>query len=164
MYRHLETERLLIRPIRMDDSEFILALVNSKGWIEFIGDRNVNDNNGAREYIIRILDNEKFFYSVFELKDSKMPIGIVSFLYREKHDYPDIGFAVLPGFEKKGYALEATKKYLEEIIKEKLTDRVIAITKPGNINSIRLLEKLGLQFEKAYLEDSVQLCLYSLDL
>ena len=164
MYRHLETERLLLRPITLNDSAFILELLNTKGWLQFIGDRKVKDINSAKEYINKILDNNKLFYSVIELREDKLPIGIVTFLYRDNQDFPDIGFAMLSNYGKKGYAIEATKKYLDEISKGKLTDKVIAITKPENTDSIRLLEKLGLRFEKTYFEDSIQLSLYSLTL
>ena len=164
MYRHLETERLLLRPITLNDSAFILELLNTKGWLKFIGDRKVKDINNAKEYINKILDNNKFYYSVIELREDKLPIGIVTFLYRDNQDFPDIGFAMLSNYGKKGYAIEATKKYLDEISKGKLTDKVIAITKPENTDSIRLLEKLGLRFEKTYFEDSIQLSLYSLTL
>lgn len=147
MYKELESERLLIRPIALTDSDFILALVNSEGWLKFIGDREIGNTSHAENYIQKILDNERFFYSVFEIKQTKEPIGIVSFLYRDEQDSPDIGFAMLPGFEKKGYAFEASKKYLEEVLAQKLATTIIALTDPENFNSIKLLQKLGLRFK-----------------
>ena len=101
MNLNLETERLYIRPLMIKDVDFILQLLNSKGWIQFIGDRNVKDIKAANDYIQRILLNNKFFYSVFEIKETNTPIGIVTFLYRENKNYPDIGFAMLPEYEKK---------------------------------------------------------------
>lgn len=71
MYRQIETERLLIRPIKITDTSFILDLLNSDGWLQFIGDRKVKNVDEAEKYIQNILDNEKFYYSVFELKESK---------------------------------------------------------------------------------------------
>lgn len=164
MYKQLETERLFIRPIEIKDKNFILDLLNTQGWLKFIGNRNVKDGLSAEKYIQKIIDNKNCFYSIFELKENKLPIGIVTFIYRDNQNFPDIGFAMLPNFEKKGYALEATKKYLDEIKKECTTDKIIAITNPDNINSIKLLETLGLQFEKSYFDNSIELCLYSLSL
>jgi RimJ/RimL family protein N-acetyltransferase len=157
---NLETERLYIRPLMIKDVDFIIQLLNSKGWIQFIGDRNVKDAQSANEYIQRILSNNKFFYNVFEIKETNAPIGIVTFLYRENYDSPDIGFAMLSQYEKRGYAFEATKKYLVKLIENNIC-KIIAITKPENKNSIRLLIKLGLHFEKTFLENNEELEMYS---
>ncbi|MHA8067322.1 GNAT family N-acetyltransferase [Aquirufa sp. ROCK2-A2] len=156
----LETERLCIRPLMIKDIDFIIQLLNTKGWIQFIGDRNIKDVKSATDYIQRILSNDKFFYNVFEIKDTNTPIGIVTFLFRENHDSPDIGFAMLPQYAKKGYAFEATKTYLEEL-KRNRTGKIIAITKSDNENSIQLLKKLGLLFEKTHLENDEILEMYS---
>jgi ribosomal-protein-alanine N-acetyltransferase len=49
MNLNLETERLYIRPLMIKDVDFIIQLLNSKGWIQFIGDRNVKDTKAANE-------------------------------------------------------------------------------------------------------------------
>ena len=86
MHSFLETDRLIIRPLSLNDCAFILELLNSKGWIEFIGDRKVFDLNAAQAYINKILEKENFSYNVFEIKETKEPIGIVTFLYRDEFD------------------------------------------------------------------------------
>ncbi len=159
----LETERLFIRPLVINDTDFIIQLLNTKGWIQFIGDRNVKDTKSAIEYIQRILSNNRFFYNVFEIKETNTPIGIVTFLYRENYDSPDIGFAMLPQYAKKGFAHEATKNYLEKL-RENNIGKIIAITKPENENSSSLLIKLGLQFEKNFLENDEELDMYSISI
>ncbi|WP_228853054.1 GNAT family N-acetyltransferase [Aegicerativicinus sediminis] len=162
MYKNIETERLRIRPINLMDAEFIINLVNSKGWLKFIGDRKVFNINDAENYIKKILDNPNYYYSVFELKDSGQAIGIVTFLNRENQDFPDIGFALLPEFEKNGYTTEASKAYLDEIIKSKAYKNIIAITLPNNYKSIGLLKKLGLKHEYDFEGDNETLSLFSL--
>ncbi len=162
MFTEIETERLLIRPIKIDDKGFIFDLLNTQGWLQFIGDRKVRDDIDAEKYIRNILDNKNFFYGVFELKATKQQVGIITFLYRDSQKSPDIGFAMLPKFDKKGYAFEATKKYLDEIIDNKNTSKIIAITKPDNVNSIKLIEKLGLQYEHKFVEKSEVLHLYAM--
>ena len=162
MYRQIETERLLIRPIKITDKDFIFDLLNSKGWLQFIGDRKVTNINEAEKYIQKIIDNKNYFYNVFELKETKQQAGIITFLYRDNHQFPDIGFAMLPEFENKGYATEATKKYLKEIIDEKQINKIIAITLPDNLKSIRLIERLGFRYEDKFKDKSETLNLYSL--
>ena len=162
MYTYLETERLRIRPINLQDASFILRLVNTDGWLKYIGDRNVQDIKGGEQYIQKILNNPKFFYSVFELKNSGKQIGVVSFLYRDEYQYPDIGFALLPEYEKKGYTYEAAKAYLDNIFKNNFADKVIGITKSDNNVSIKLLEKLGLSFKEAIVKDKENLSLFEI--
>lgn len=67
---------------------------------------------------------------------------------------------MLSQYEKRGYAFEATKKYLVKLIENNIC-KIIAITKPENKNSIRLLIKLGLHFEKTFLENNEELEMYS---
>jgi RimJ/RimL family protein N-acetyltransferase len=162
MYKQIQTERLIIRPINLSDSAFIIKLVNSEGWIRFIGDRNVKNKFDAEKYIQKILDNEGFFYNVFELKETNQAIGIVTFLNRENQSHPDIGFALLPKFEKRGYTFEACKRYLGEIISMNKYENVFGITKPDNNKSIRLLTKLGLHHQFDYNQKDEIISLYSL--
>jgi RimJ/RimL family protein N-acetyltransferase len=161
MNKFIETDRLFIRPLGVKDVEFILELLNTKGWLQFIGDRNVKDNKSANDYINKILSNNKFYYNVFEIKETQLPIGIVTFLYRENQQFPDIGFAMLPKYEKNGFAFEAAKSYLDEIKQSNSVEKIIAITKSDNNNSIGLLKKLGLIFEKTYDDNGEQLNMYS---
>ena len=163
MYINIETERLTIRPINLKDAEFIIDLVNSDGWLKFIGDRNVSDKNDAEKYIQKILDNTHFYYNVFELKEPQKAIGLVTFIERENETFPDIGFALIPDFGNNGYTFEATKAYLEEIKKINKYDNIIAITIPENQKSINLLEKLGLRYGGDYKKGNETLSYFGLN-
>jgi len=162
MYTNILTDRLEIRLIKLDDADFILRLVNSEGWLQFIGDRNVTNPQEAKKYIQKILDTPTYYYNIIELKTSKQPVGVVTLIEREKQIYPDIGFALLPKFEGKGYALEASTAYLRKIIESKLFEKILGITKSNNQKSIRLLEKLGLTYEYDYMEDENTILVYSI--
>lgn len=162
MYKEIQTERLLIRPIKLEDKHFIYSLVNTNGWLKYIGDRNIKNSSNAENYIQKILDNKNYYYNVIENINTKEPIGIVTFLKRASQEFPDIGFALLPQFEKKGYTFEACKKYLDEIISLKSYHKIIGITIPENINSIKLLQRLGLEFERNVTENNEILSVYSI--
>ena len=56
MYKEILTDRLLIRPITVGDANFIYSLVNSNGWLKYIGDRNIRNNQDAENYIQKILE------------------------------------------------------------------------------------------------------------
>ncbi len=162
MYISFETERLKIRPIALTDATFIAVLVNTKGWLEFIGDRNISNEGEAERYIQKILDHENYYYLVFELKDSQEAIGLVTFLHRKEEEFPDFGFAMLPEYEKKGFAIEASKAYLKRLIEIGNHQNILAITKPNNAKSISLIQKLGFHFKGNFKKDQTLLSYYQM--
>jgi Acetyltransferases, including N-acetylases of ribosomal proteins len=107
MQNHISTNRLLLDILTLEDYQFIIQLLNTKGWIEFIGDRNVHSKDEAIAYINKILDSPTINYWVVRIKSENLPIGIVSFLKRDYLENFDIGFAFLPEFTGNGYAYEA---------------------------------------------------------
>jgi RimJ/RimL family protein N-acetyltransferase len=166
----LETERLTLRPFTHDDTKFIVTLVNTPGWIEFIGDRNIKTEAEAITYLengpLKSYDLHGFGLSMVELKDSKMPIGMCGLLKRETLDYPDIGFAFLPEYTGKGYAFEIVKSTLTFANEQLDIHPILAVVMPTNTRSIQLLEKVGMKFMKAFKssENAEELMLFSSDL
>lgn len=152
----------MIRPITRDDREFIFQLVNTEGWIRNIGDRNIRDTKDAEAYIQKILDNGNYYYHVIELKETLQPIGLVTLLHRAHRQVPDIGFALLPEFERQGYAYEASAGYLDQVARTGSFSKIIGITVPDNQSSIRLLERLGLSYESNEIENGQSLSVYAI--
>lgn len=144
----IATGRLLIDPLGPNDKDFIFRLVNTEGWIRFIGNRNIHSPAEAAAYIQRILQNENMCYWIVKLKDSGEPIGLVTFIKRDYLEYRDIGFAFLPEHTRRGYAYEATIAVLNNLPADGKNERILATTIPENENSIKLLEKIGLRFER----------------
>lgn len=159
----METQRLTIAPITTNDHLFMLELLNTEGWIKFIGDRNVHSPEEAVKYIERILSKPNFMYYVCRLKENNIPIGVISFLQREEMTEPDIGFAFLPAYAKQGFAYEASKRVLDEVRNNGQHKKVVAITLKDNHQSIALLEKLGLSLEGEQVKDGEELYVYSIE-
>lgn len=159
---HIETERLLLRPIRLNDSTFILKLLNSKGWLEFIGDRKVRTESAAKAYLQKVIESRNTFYTLFEIKGTQTPVGIISFLERAEEDFPDLGFALLPKFEGKGYTVEAAGSYLQEIKRNNKFENIIAKTLSRNKRSIAVIRKLGLNYAFDKVKDGELISYYSL--
>jgi ribosomal-protein-alanine N-acetyltransferase len=155
------TDRLILEKLNLDDSDFIKSLVNTKGWIENIGDRNIHSGNDAIVYINKILGTEDLLYWVVKIKDAKVPIGIISFMKRSYLDNFDIGFAFLPFYNNNGYAYEASKAVLSIVSKLPEYKIVLATTKSSNNSSIRLLTKLGFRFEKELEIETEKLHVYT---
>ncbi len=148
----IETDRLILRWLSTDDAEFILELLNDPSWVQFIGNRGVKTIENARDYILKgpveMYAQLGFGLYLTELKDGGAPIGICGLIKRDSLEDVDIGFAFLPRFWGKGYAYEAasaTMGYGRQVLE---LNRIVGITSPDNHRSAKLLEKLGLQFER----------------
>ena len=148
----LDTERLRLKEFTTADTDFIIALLNSPGWLQFIGDRNVRTKEEAHTYLengpLKSYKENGFGLWMVELKEENIPIGMCGIIDRPNLDNPDIGFAFLPEYNGKGYAYEmaaATLDYAREALNMQV---IYAITLPDNKSSIRLLEKIGLSYSK----------------
>jgi RimJ/RimL family protein N-acetyltransferase len=166
----LETERLILRPLAEEDAPFMLELLNEPSYIQNIGDRKIRTEEGAKVHIskgpVASYAAHGFGLSLVMLKGTGEPIGICGLIKRETLEDVDIGYAFLPRFWSKGYAVEsafAVKQFAEEEIGLK---RIVAITNPDNWRSIHVLEKIGMTFEKMIRlsEDDIELKLFSVDL
>jgi RimJ/RimL family protein N-acetyltransferase len=163
----LETERLVLRKITLDDAAFILELVNDPSFLRYIGDKRVRTIEDAREYISRgPVDSYRrhgFGLYLTELKQDSVPIGICGLVKRDTLEDPDIGFAFLPRFWAKGYAIESASAVLAHALDFLKLVRILAIASPDNHASIRVLAKLGLRFDRnvRLSEDGTELALFT---
>ncbi len=165
----LETDRLILRRFHLEDAEFIVELLNTPGWIKYIGNKNVTSLVEAREYLedgpLKSYRENGFGLWMVELKFVSVPIGMCGLIKRDTLNDVDIGFAMLPEFAGLGYGHEAASETLEYGREKYGLRRVVAITVEYNVASIRLLEKLGLKFERKIRvpNDDGELLLYSVD-
>lgn len=150
--RVLETERLVLRRLTVEDSEFIVEILNDPLWLRFIGDKSVRTLDDAREYILKNLvamyERLGFGLYLVELKGKSVSIGICGLIKRDSLEDVDIGFAFLPKFRGKGYAYESACAVIMYGRRTFGLTRIVAITTPDNNASVKLLKKLGLSFER----------------
>ena len=163
----VETERLRLRYFTFDDTEFIIRLLNSPGWIEFIGDRNVKTEEQAKAYLLngpmKSYEVNGYGLCLVETKIDNTPIGMCGIINRANMEGQDIGFALLGEYTGMGYAYEIASATLDHARDELKIPRVFAITLPANKTSIRLLEKIGLEFKKNFIfpDEQEELMLFS---
>lgn len=156
------TERLSIAPLSLQDDVFIFDLLNTDGWIKFIGNRNINSQQDAQAYINKINTTAGIHYWTVSIKNSGTKIGLLTLIQRSYLPNHDIGFAFLPLHAGKGYAYEAAAAFTKLVFTQFRLPKLLAITIPGNTQSIKLLEKLGMKFEKEMEEAGEKLLQYSL--
>lgn len=146
----LSSERLHLRWLAHEDSEFILELLNDRSFIDNIADRGVRTTEDAVQYIDRLrksyFDKGHGFFLVTDHAHNKL--GICGIIHRPELQEPDVGFAFLPSFTGRGYAFESARAIMDKGISEWKMNRISAIVSPHNERSKKLLEKLGLIYQK----------------
>lgn len=148
----IETERLNLREVNESDAAFILELLNDPDFVRNVADRGVRTLEEARRYVAERFTatyrRDGFGFWLVEPKGSGLPAGICGLVKRDALPGVDVGYAFLPPFRSKGYASEsasAVVAYAREVLGLK---RIFAIVNPENAVSIRVLEKLGMKFER----------------
>lgn len=149
-----ETQRLQLHRLDAADAAFVLQLVNEPSWLAFIGDKGVRTLDDARAYIANgpvamYASHGHGLYRV-ALKSSGEAIGLCGLIKRDTLDYVDIGYAFLPAHWGRGYAEEAARATLDYARDSLKIKRIVAIVTPANTRSIRLLEKIGLRYDRDF--------------
>ncbi|MFT4416858.1 GNAT family N-acetyltransferase [Fredinandcohnia humi] len=165
----IETERLILRWGTEKDAPFILELLNDPTWIHYLGDRGIKTIEQATEYIssslLEMYKNFGFGLYIVVHKEDGIPVGICGLLKRDSLEDVDLGFAFLSKHQRKGYGFEAavaTLKYGKDFFDFK---KIVAITSMKNSNSSKLLEKIGMKYDRMVLlpHDQEELRLYKIE-
>ncbi|MCU5473202.1 GNAT family N-acetyltransferase [Bacillus paranthracis] len=160
----LETERLILRWLDIKDAPFILELVNDPAWIQFIGNKGVRTLEDATNYIVNgpidMYNKLGFGLYLVERKEDLTPLGMCGLIKRDSLEDVDIGFAFLEEFRSNGYGYESASAVIDYGVQNLGLKRIVAITTIDNIHSGKLLEKVGLQFEKIISDSEEDLKLF----
>jgi len=162
-----ETNRLLITKFTENDATFFYKLANSPNWIRYIGDRGLKTVTDAQLYLkedtLKSYTEFGFGFYKLQLKENGELIGTSGLVKRDWLEYVDIGFALLPEYEGKGFGFEASEEILKLAKNQFHLNKILAITLPTNKKSVKLIEKLGLVFEKRVkpFEDDEELLLFA---
>jgi len=150
----LETGRLALRRLTLDDAALMLAIWNDPAFVRHVGDRGIRTiaqaQEAMRQGVLKLY--EQYGYGPYRvaLRADDTPLGICGLFRRDSLEVPDIGYALLPEFCGKGYAFEAASAVVAHAAGAVGIARLIAIISPGNAASIGLIRKLGFQFERMH--------------
>ena len=152
MTRILSSARLQLREIEDSDAAFLLQLLNTRDFINNIGDRGVRTLDESRHYIE---SNIRASYRqhgmglwVVEDRNSLAVLGLCGLLKRDTLQHPDVGYAFLPGAFGCGFATEAAAACLQYGGAVLGLPSICAIVSAHNKASIRVLEKIGLRYQR----------------
>ncbi len=166
----IDTKRLNMHAATVDDAELMLAVWNDPAYIRHVMDRGIRTVAQARSAIKK--GAQKLFrdfgygpYCVARKSDGSM-IGICGLFRRPNLEDPDIGFGFLPEYGSNGYAIEAAEAVVDYARTVLDIEALNAIVSPDNDASKRLIDKLGMTFERMIKmpRDDKEICLYRIEL
>jgi RimJ/RimL family protein N-acetyltransferase len=147
----IETSRLITRPFDIEDADGMFLLNHDPEVIKFTGDPPFESTDHARDFILNYHNHEKHGYGRFtvRLKLTNEYLGWCGLDLNETARETDIGFQFLRKHWNKGYATEAAKASLAFGFQSGLT-KIIGRAVKDNTASIRVLKKIGMQFEREF--------------
>lgn len=149
------TDRLIINEFSEADAPFLVQLMNSPSYIEYIGDRGIRTDDQAADYISSKImpsyTNDGYGFYLARLRHMDFPIGLVGVVKRDILDVPDLGYALLEEYSGMGYAYEACMGVIDHCTNDLLMPVLQAVTTDDNVASTRLLSKLG--FRRSHITD-----------
>lgn len=147
----IETERLLLREVTVDDKEEMFQMHSNPEVQKYTGEPVVESLEEMEQAIrVRTVDYKKFGYGRWAtfLKDGMQFIGWAGLAYLPEFDEIDLGYRFTPDYWGKGYATEASHAILNYGFDTLGLKRIIAIAMKENKASIRVMEKVGMEFDK----------------
>ena len=147
-----ETDRLVLKKFNLTDAQGFYELNLDPEVIRHTGDVPFASVAEAESFI-RSYDHYIRYgfgrWSVF-IRDSGDYIGFCGLNYRSALVEVDVGFRILKRYWGQGYATEAARGCLLYGFKEYALDRIVARAMRENLASHRVIQKLGMRFQKTF--------------
>lgn len=150
----IQTERLLLRPLVVNDAEAMFAYRSLPGVALF----QSWQPESVEAVLAFLRENEStpfcapnaWYQVAICLPDGRL-IGDIG-IHTLEHNQLELGYTLSPAFQGHGYASEAVGAILREAFTRWNTHRVIASVDPANAASIRLLDRLGFRKEAHHIK------------
>ncbi len=146
-----ETPRLIFRHFTLDDAGLILDLNSSPEVVKYVHEPILTSFEAAENILKNIIlpQYEKNLGRwAIHLKSDNEFIGWCGLKYIQEKDEIDLGYRLLERYWGHGYAYEAAKHTLEYGFKKLQLIKIVARAHIDNIASWKVLEKIGMQYEK----------------
>lgn len=161
----LETNRVLLRKFDISDAENFYELNSNPNVIKYTGNSAFKDVNEAREFLENYSDYQRNGYGRWAVinKSTNQFLGWCGLKYDEDLDETDIGFRFFEHFWNQGFATESAKACIDYGFNELHLKTIVGRAMKENMASIKVLEKIGLKFEKAFDFDGQEGVVYKIE-
>lgn len=148
----LETPRLLLRELQTNDAENFYQLNLNPNVIRYTGNTAFKNTGEAFLFLENYLDYEQNGYGRWAVikKSNDEFIGWCGLKYNKGLDETDIGFRFFETHWDKGYATESAKACITYGFQKLHLQTIIGRAMTENAASIKVLEKIGLTFDKEF--------------
>jgi RimJ/RimL family protein N-acetyltransferase len=147
----IETERLRLRPLAPADLEAIHGLWTDPGVRRYLWDDEVIPRARAAEVIAaseELFRQHDLGWWALRERGAGELVGFCGLRFVDETGDVEIGFGLAPSLWNRGLATEAARACLRYAFTEKNLPRVLGITDAANSASARVLEKLGMTFDR----------------
>ena len=160
----LETERLRLRPLALDDLDAIASFYADPEVIRYLGvgrPMSRTDSERSVQRMVRSWDLDGFGQFAVERKEDGAVVGRCGFLVWEAATLTatteaeatgpielEIGYALGRPYWGRGYATEAARAVRDHALGPMGRERLIAFIRHDNVRSRRVAEKLGMHHER----------------
>lgn len=147
----VETERLILRPLTPGDLDALAEINSDPPVMRYIGDGQPASREHTAERLNFLVEHGRQYgfgaWAVWH-KQSLSLIGFVALIHLDGTTEVEVGYRLARDYWGKGFATEAARASLRHGFQDLALDRIVAVVQPENIASQRVLEKLGLKYEK----------------
>lgn len=150
MHKILETDRLLLRELEPADAAEFFNLNQNPDVIRYTGDEPFGDIAAARAFLENYKDYQQHGYGRWAVieKTTDTFTGWCGLKYDPTRDETDIGFRFFEHFWNRGFATESALACLNYGFRTLRLENIVGRVMQENTASIRVLEKIGLAFER----------------
>jgi RimJ/RimL family protein N-acetyltransferase len=160
----LETERLRLRPLALDDLDAMAALYADPDVMRYLGvgkPMSRDDSERSVQRMVRSWEVDGFGQFAVERKEDGALVGRCGFLVWDAVALTptteaeatgptelEVGYALGQPYWGRGYATEAAEAVRDHALGPMGRERLIAFIRPDNVRSRRVAEKLGMRHER----------------
>lgn len=145
----METIRTTFSKPKESDFNDLLELKTNDQVRKYLG--GVISEADFKEIFEKILFAESpETYWVVRDKTNKLLVALISITHHHDKEYYEVSYELNPDFWRKGYGTEVIQRAIQYAFEELNLDKIIAETQKKNIASIKVLENVGMKFEKEF--------------
>lgn len=150
MYYEIRTERLMLRPLNIDDLETVHIYASDEENTTYMFWLPNDTKEKTAEFLTMVTEEWKkkqpSFYE-FAIMLNEQHIGAISIYLNEERTEGELGWIINKNYWGKGIATEAAGSIKDFSIKELKLNKLIANCDARNINSYKIMKKIGLVLE-----------------
>ena len=150
-HAEIETDRLVLRPLRREDFEPYARIMGAREvgyWFPKGDGYTREESEKSLNAILKHWSKHDFGIWAITDKTNGVLIGRCGLNFIDETSEVEVDFVLAPNSWGKGYGTEAAKAALEYGFQKLNLQNIIALAKPENIASRRVIEKIGMQFKR----------------